>query len=334
VAVSVTPSTYRLTLVGPKSPPFQVAYVTPWRNIERILAVALRPRRAVGVAQHTLVMTEPFLGSEALAARRLSRYELRRRYVALHQDVYVPRDAEVTAALRAKACWLRSRRRGILAGFSASALHGARWIDPSRPAEIIDTNRRKTRGVQVWEERIEPDEITLVDGMRATTPARTAVDLARRHPKGIAIAALDALVQATELKMADVELLVDRYRGRHGMKSARGALELVDGGAQSPKETWLRLLLISAGFPRPQTQIAVHNEWGWAEAYLDVGWEDIKVAVEYDGDQHRSSRYQYLKDIRRLEMLERCGWIVVRVVAEDHPDDVLSRVALARARRT
>jgi hypothetical protein len=279
-------------------------------------------------------MTDPFLGSEALAAQLLSRHELRSRYAALHRNVYVPRDAELTPVLRAKACWLRSRRRGILAGFSASALHGARWIDPSRPAAIIDSNRRKTPGVQVWEERIEPDEITVVTQMRVTTPARTALDLARRYPRGIAIAAVDALVQATELKMADVDALVDRYRGRHGMKAARAALELVDIGAQSPKETWLRLLLMSAGFPRPQTQIPVLNEWGWAEAYLDMGWEDIKVAVEYDGDQHRSSRAQYVKDIRRLEMLEqRYGWIVIRVVAEDHPDDVIKRVARARAHR-
>lgn len=240
----------------------------------------------------------------------------------------------MTAVLRARACWLRSRRRGVLAGFSAAALHGARWIDPSRPAEIIDTNRRKTPGVHVWEERIEPDEIAIVDRMCVTTPARTALDLARRYPRGVAIAAVDALMQATELKMADVELLVDRYRGRHGMRAARSALELVDGGAQSPKETWLRMLLTSAGFPRPQTQIAVRNEWGWAEAYLDMGWEEIKVSVEYDGDQHRSSRYQYVKDIRRLEMLERYGWIVVRAIAEDHSDDIIRRVALARARRS
>ena len=279
-------------------------------------------------------MTDPFLGSEALAAHQLSRYELRSRYVALHQDVYIPRDAELTPVLRAKACWLRSRRRGILAGFSASALHGARWIDATRPAAIIDANRRPAAGVQIWEERIEADEIAVVDGMRVTTPARTALDLARRCPLSVAVAAVDALAQATELKLADVDLLVDRYQGRRCIKAARAALELVDGGAQSPKETWLRLLLVRARFPRPQTQIAVRNEWGWAEAYLDMGWEDIKVAVEYDGDQHRSSRYQYVKDIRRLEMLDqRYGWIVVRVVAEDHPDDVIQRVAQARARR-
>jgi very-short-patch-repair endonuclease len=278
-------------------------------------------------------MTDPFLGSEALAAGGLTAYELRSRFVALHQDVYVPCDAELTPVLRAKAAWLRSRRRGVLAGFSASALYGARWIDPARPAAIIDTNRRRTLAVQVWEERIEDDEIAVLDGMRVTTPARTAVDLARRYPPVAAVVAVDALAQVVELKQADIELLLDRYRGRRGMKAARAVLELVDNGAQSPKETWLRLLLVRAGLPRPQTQIVIRNQWGWAEAYLDMGWEDIKVAVEYDGDQHRTSRTQYVKDIRRTEMLQRNGWIVVRVVAEDHPDDIVRRVLDARARR-
>ena len=279
-------------------------------------------------------MNDPFVGRDALAAGLLTPYELRSRYVSLHKDVYVPRDAELTAILRAKALWLRSRGRGILAGFSASALHGSKWIDPTLPAAIIDTNRRREAGVQVWEERIQADEVAVVTGMRVTTPARTALDLARRYRLGAAVAAVDALVQATELKTADVELLVDRYSGRRGMKAARAALDLVDGGAQSPKETWLRLLLIQAGFPRPQTQIPVRNEWGWAEAYLDMGWEDIKVAVEYEGQHHQSIRYQYAKDIRRLEKAEhRYGWLVIRVIAEDRPDAVIRRVAEARASR-
>lgn len=278
-------------------------------------------------------MTDAFLGSEALAAGLLTPYRLRSRYVALHKDVYVPRDAELTARLRAQALWLRSRRRGILAGYSASALHGAKWIDASLPAAVVDSNARREPGVQVWEDRIEADEVCIVGGMRVTSPERTALDLARRFPRDQAVAAVDALVQATHVKPADVERLAERYRGGRGMKAARAALDLVDGGAQSPKETWLRLLLIHTGFPRPQTQIAVRNEWGWAEAYLDMGWEDLKVAAEYDGDQHRSSRYQYVKDIRRLEKLERLGWIVVRVVAEDHPQDVIYRVREARASR-
>jgi hypothetical protein len=290
----------------------------------------------VSVWRSTLsAMTDPFRGSEAVAAGTLTPYELRSRYVALHKDVYVQRDVQLTAQLRAKALWLRSRGRGVLAGYSAAALHGSRWIGEDLPAAIIHANSRRAPGVQTWEDRIEPDEICVVDGMRVTTPERTALDLASRYPMDAAVAAVDALVQATDLRLEDVELLVDRYRGRRGIKAARAALDLVDGGAQSPKETWLRLLLVKAGFPRPQTQIAVCNEWGWAEAYLDMGWEDIKVAAEYDGEHHLNDPYHVRKDIRRHEKVtHRYGWIVVRVVGRDHPADVIQRVGEARASRT
>jgi hypothetical protein len=71
-------------------------------------------------------MREPFIGSEALAAGRLTPYQLRNRFLALHQDVYIGRETPLDPLMRAKACWLRSRRRGVLAEFSASVLHRAR----------------------------------------------------------------------------------------------------------------------------------------------------------------------------------------------------------------
>ena len=75
-------------------------------------------------------------------------------------------------------------------------------------------------------------------------------------------------------------------------------------------------------------------DFGDAVAYLDMGWPDLMVAVEYDGDHHRVDRQQYLKDIRRLELLERLGWLIVRVVAEDRPAEIVRRVRCAlEARR-
>lgn len=278
-------------------------------------------------------MGDPFIGTEALAAGRLTRHRLRTRFVALHHDVYLAKDAELTPVLRAKACWLRSRRRGVIAGFSASAMHGARWIDGRRPATIIDTNRRCVPGVEVWEQSIEADEICLIGGMRVTTPARTALDLVCMYPLDEAVAAIDSLARATRLKLADVDVLVQRYNGRRGIRRARAALDLVDAGAESPRETWLRLVLIRAGFPRPQTQIPVYNEYGVLIAEVDMGWDEIKVAVEYEGDHHWRSRRQFDKDIGRLEALTEAGWIDVRVTAQDTTATVERRVTVARARR-
>lgn len=59
---------------------------------------------------------------------------------------------------------------------------------------------------------------------------------------------------------------------------------------------------------------------------LDMGWPEFGVGVEYDGDHHRSDRRQYAKDQRRLRRLEELGWILIRVIAEDKPAEVIQRV--------
>ena len=278
-------------------------------------------------------MAEPFLGSDAIADGTLTRSQLTTRYTRLFRDVYVDRDVEVTAGLRARAGWLWAKRRGVVAGLSAAALHGSKWVDGRTTVELIHENRHRLPGLRVHSDRIEEDEITVVDGVPATTPARTVLDLGCWHPTTSAVAAIDSLARAAEIKTADVELLAQRYPGRRGIARARRALTLFDAGAQSPKETWLRLVLVEAGIPQPQTQITVRDEFGQAIAYLDMGWEGIKVAVEYDGDHHRSDRSQFGWDIRRLEKLQHRGWIVIRVVAGDRPADIVRRVRAARARR-
>jgi very-short-patch-repair endonuclease len=110
-------------------------------------------------------------------------------------------------------------------------------------------------------------------------------------------------------------------------------LQLVDAGAESPRETWLRLLLIEAGYPRPQTQIPVYGNHGELVAIVDMGWDDIKVAVEYEGDHHRTNRIQFNRDIARMDALTELGWIVVRGTVEDVPGGILRRIAAAWSHR-
>lgn len=276
---------------------------------------------------------QPFIGSEAVASGRLTPYTLRSRFKAIHRDVYRAPDLEISAVVRAKAAWMWSRRRGVIAGQSAAALHRAKWVDARRPAEIIYDNRHPPAGIHTWADRFEDDEIELVDGMLVTTPARTALDIACRYEVDSAVAKIDALARATKLKLADVELLAQRYRGRRGIKQARVVLDLVDAGAESPRETWLRLLLIRAGFPRPQTQIPVYDEYGALVAVLDMGWEDIKVAADYEGDHHRTDPVRFNMDIRRHEAVTEIGWIDVRVTAQDSRGGIIRRIGAARARR-
>jgi very-short-patch-repair endonuclease len=279
-------------------------------------------------------MAAPFIGSEAIASGALTRHRLRSQHVALYPDVYVAAETTLTAGTRAQAAWLWSRRRGIVAGHSASALHGAKWIDDHAPAQLLYEHRRPPAGIHTWSDFVAVDEIQMIAGITVTSPARTAFDLACRNPVGKAVAAVDALARATRFNVADAQSLAERYRGHRNVRQARRALTLIDVGAQSPRETWLRLMVIKAGYPRPQTQIPVYGRYGELVAVLDMGWEDVKIALEYEGDHHRTDRWQFNKDIARYEALPDLGWIAIRVTSEDVPGGILRRVAAAWERRT
>lgn len=271
-------------------------------------------------------MGEVFIGSEALAQGRLTEYELRRWHRAIFRDVYVPARHEPTLRDRIEGAWLRSGRRGVIAGAAAAALHGAEWVDADIPIELIWSNTRPPEGVIARDETLADDELTQVAGLPVTTPARTAYDLGRHLPRGKAVARLDALARATPYSTEDVLLLAKRHRGARGLRRLRAALPLVDPGAASPRESRLRLRLIDAGLPAPTTQIPVVERGYWPFAWLDMGWEEYRVSVEYDGDQHRKDRPQYVRDHRRQRRLEALGWINIRVIKEDAPSDVIRRV--------
>ena len=279
-----------------------------------------------------MAMNDVFVGSEALRQGMLSSYRLRSGFRAIYPDVYLARHARPSLRIRSEAAWLWSGRRGVLAGLAASALHGSNWIDESEPVELIWRNQHAPTGVVTRNQCLGSDEVTHVAGLPVTTPPRTAFDLARRPSRGDAVARLDALMRATPFSVEDVLVLAKRHRGTRGLRRLRAVLPLVDPGAASPKETWLRLQLVDAGLPAPETQIPVVHHYRTV-AMLDMGWDRFQVAVEYDGDQHRTDRRQYVRDIRRLKALEDCGWIIIRVIAEDRPEDVIRRVREALHRR-
>jgi hypothetical protein len=210
-------------------------------------------------------------------------------------------------------------------------LHGARWVDDTTPIEIVAEHTRPRPGVIVREERIAADEITCIGELPVTSLARTALDLGRHLRRDRAVAHLDALAAATGVTADDAIELAGRYRGARGIRRARTALALMDAGAQSPKETWLRLLLIDGGLPAPRTQIRVTD--GFREAFIDMGYDEPMVGLGYEGAHHEADRVQYIHDIGRFELIERQGWLDLRVVAEHSRQFILHRVREAFARR-
>ena len=272
-------------------------------------------------------MEQLVLASEALASGALTRQQLRSEYVKLHRDVYAPRELELTARHRAIAGWLWSRREATLVGNSAAAMLGTKWISADEPAELGRSRFTSARGIIVRSGAIAADELCVRRGVPCTTAARTAYDIGRMMLPDKSIIRIDALLNATRQGVDDVAVIAGRNPKARGIRRLRAALELADGGAESPQETRLRLFLVRGGLPRPTTQIPVADDRGRVVRRIDMGWPEWSVGVEYDGEQHWKDPTAYEDDIDRLEFLAAKRWLIVRVSARHMraPSEVVQR---------
>ena len=274
----------------------------------------------------------PFRADEALKDAVLTFRELRRFHQAIYPGVWAPRGVELSATDRARAAWLWSRRGGVIAGLSASAMLGAKWIDGDLPAELIHTNRRPPPLITVRTDELHSDEMLSIRGLPVTTAARTAFDLGRHLGLKDGVQRIDALMNATDVKVDDIEAVAGTHRGVRGLRQFRLTLDLVDGGAESPYESLTRLLLVQAGFPRPQTQIRVLDEYGVVLARIDMSWPEYLVGVDFDGAHHWTNPTSRTWDVERYQLLPELGWTDIRLtsgILHNTPQRFLDRVGAA-----
>jgi hypothetical protein len=277
-------------------------------------------------------VTKLIMADEALAVGAVTRRELVSRFVKVHRNVYAPRGAELTAADRAIAAWMWSGRQATVAGVSAAALLGARWMPDDGPAELVRAQHRCPPGIVVHSGVVRDDEVCMARGISCTTPARTAYDLGRNCPFTVGVIRVDAVLAATGIGVDEIAAIARRNPGARHIRRLRRVVEIADGGAESPQETRLRLLLIRAGLPRPVTQIPICNPVGRVVRRIDMGWPQWKVGVEYDGVQHWTDPAQHAGDIDRLEFFADLGWRMVRVSANHlrcQPSGIVQRAVVA-----
>lgn len=252
---------------------------------------------------------DPIVGTEAIASGALTRAQLRWRYTALYPDVYVPNNARICLFTRAKGAWLWTGRTGIVAGSTAAGLWCIGSADDSGPVELIATRRRTPRGVVIRQQRLGEDEVRRMGELPITSPSRTALDLGRLLPREDAVVRLDRLAAATGVTYEQVAVLVDRYRGTRGIEQAREVVDLMDSGAWSPRESLLRLMLIDAGMPRPQTSISVGDDY--VGTVLALGWPGPRVGVDFV--DLRTDRCAIRQQISHRDVLQMNGWIAIEV---------------------
>jgi hypothetical protein len=261
----------------------------------------------------TKALSGPFRRSAVLKQGLLSRYQVDRDYVRLYPDVYVHKEVDVDAKIRARAVWCWSGGQGSLAGWSAAAMLGVKWIDNTEPGGLSMLGlTRSPAGLELYRERLNEAERQPLSTYDVTTPERTAFDLGRRLPLDRAVEAVDAIYQATGLTREQLTRFADSRSGARGLVQLRRVIELSDEGAESVWETKTRLAIIADGFPRPESQLWIYDDAGRFIGRTDLGWRKWRVLVEYDGDDHFNYE-QRNRDVERWNALEAAGWRVIRV---------------------
>ncbi|GFG72958.1 hypothetical protein [Mycobacterium botniense] len=185
---------------------------------------------------------------------------------------------------------------------------------------------RPTDGLVVH--RREGAPLMPVAGRPATTPAWTAIEVARGLRRPRALATLDAALRSGTCDRDDLRTAIDHQSGRRGIVAVRGLLPLAAPEAESPMESEARLVMIDAGLPTPVLQYEVMDANGktWR---LDFAWPEYRVAAEYDGVAWHSGPEAFFRDRRRSAALQDLGWVIVSIVAEDvryRPWDLIGRI--------
>jgi very-short-patch-repair endonuclease len=284
-------------------------------------------------------LTRPFRGSAAVAAGLSTWGELRGpRFRKFFPDVYAPAHLEATLALRSVAAAVLVDGRGVLAGYSAAELLGASCGPAGAPAEVLmlrpGGQSYRCPGLRVHRDLVDPAETTDVGGCAVTTAARTAFDLARWVPSLVEkVVAVDALAFTCKIDLDDLGTLRLAHPGAWGAKHLAAVLRHATGLAESPMETRIRMALWAHGLPAPTLQFAVPV--GGRVRRLDLAYPEVKLAIEYDGEDHRTQERARL-DLEREAALVALGWTILRFDAylvHRRPDLVARAVAVELRRR-
>lgn len=236
------------------------------------------------------------------------------------RGVYCRADLPDTFELRASCAGLVLPPHAVLCDRSAAWLWGVDCFDyaeheflPRLEVVSADGHDRTLRSEMYGGRRtLRDDEICTVNGVRVTTPLRTACDLACLRGRNAALAVYDAFRREHGLTCADYQRMLMRFRGRRGVVQARELAPYAVASSESPGESWTRMVIIDAGLPVPTPQVWVHVPgYGWVR--LDLAHEQLRIAVEYDGEEHHTTDADRARDEVRREALRQAGWIVIVV---------------------
>lgn len=269
--------------------------------------------RAAGISRRAL--------DDAVACRTVRR---------VLRGVYVAADVPDTPLLRAQASRLVVSPHSVLCDRTAAwvlgvDVHDYRELDLLPPLESFvlrghdPTDRPECSG---GTRDLRPEDWVEVEGVRITTPIRTAMDLGCVLDRRSALAAMDALMRAYGFTVADMMRVLPRYFRRRGVRRLRTIVTLADPRSESRSESWVRLEIVDHGLPVPVLQHWVFI--GGVPTYrLDMAYPHARVAVEYDGEDFHTRPEDRERDRQRREELRELGWTIIVLTKRDFALDAV-----------
>ncbi|WP_415675542.1 endonuclease domain-containing protein [Tsukamurella hominis] len=198
--------------------------------------------------------------------------------------------------------------------WSAAALHGVEYAAGHRPEIWLPAQGRR-HGVVMRCGHLPVEDVVTVSGHVATSIVRTAVDVARFAEGDEKIAGVDQFIRVDRLgrsltTKAAILAYLDTHPGLYGANRVRDVIAEASNRAQSPWETYSRLVVHRSGldFFRPQQPVP------GTPFHVDLGSGKYRIAIEYDGDYHRSTEQQRI-DIARWNAITDQKWIIIRVTS-------------------
>lgn len=222
----------------------------------------------------------------------------------------------------------------VLSHDTAATVWGLPLLDLPDVTHVVQRTRRAGNAADDVVRHHRPtatvDRETL-HGLPVTSLARTVVDCACRLGVQAGLVVADAAL-AAGLKLGACADIVTSEPGSRGVRAARTVLTFADDGAESPGESLARWAILRSGFPAPQTQVAVETHLG--TFWLDLGWREWRLGVEFDGAVKYAglTRETLVAEKRRQDAIEEAGWRLVRLSFADvrSPQAVAARLLRAR----
>jgi very-short-patch-repair endonuclease len=271
--------------------------------------------------------------SSYFVAVGISRGQRNERYRQIGHDLWVPADAAGDECDRVRALWSSAPIGSALSYETAVrwyALAGDRREDGLLPHVTVPTGTNFDRKeLKIHVARLTPDDVCTFNTARVTTPERTFLDIAGGKDRERLLVVGDGLLARGLTTIEAVQARVVQGRRARGVVVAREIAAMLDGRAQSPPESILRLRFRDAGVPRPELQFAIQT--GSYVVHADMAWPEARTVLEYEGRQH-AEHEQFALDIDRYSVLASLGWLVLRAGSRDLADR--SEKLIARVVRT